>query len=1548
MPNYTWLYSIFFNHIASIQHFVKLRLLKRLKKEGVELESKRQLESRIFRGIKNFIYIPLIVWYLDNIVNTRIYRNKVEKNFLGLVKDYDTDENYVYICLIILNIPFRFFSMFKTAFYKIHIYYYLKLNRRIRHSTLYNARSNYSFNRFFSARVIHTRELERYTAFDTIERILNFVNIYSKKEYKDLAKEYIGYIYQINLNAATHKRREEYYDYFYFRTFGNYDPELEFYEIQKSRFFTRFWYYGTDFSYNLLSTHQLYMFFNYIHSPLHVRANTKSMYNFYYLLVYSKIYYYFYYFSYYFFPRFKEYGIFMFYINYFFCMVYSIFRLINMFIIFIFDGKSYIFLKYFWKNILYFFILFMNNKYFFLKYIAYFFFIVYIFFHYIITLFFVNLKLLILYIFEILFEFFSYLINTDLGRGYSFWHRYYMLKFYLIEYNIIYNIFVFFRNFLFNFFLILLIFFVLTTVPYIKELFFSEYFTYNFYFYLNRIFEYNKFIYFNEVLDNWWVPYFSPQKFINFYNGYCNYFEVRLKKLFGRVIVDAAHLGRRRYHYNMLFFDMYFKRRLYYLQWTKFNYIFVTFRQWIPGSFPWELYFYMHSYFWIAGHPARHFMPDIYFNTLPILWTFYWRYKYLVFMSKVFVPLYWFWKYSFSYIIFSFLIQTKDTIFFSYVLSFLKYVYNFYYKLNYNFFNFCYYYYFYFFFTVSKTMRYYFITYEALNCFWIYKSVRFMVIVDFINFLKLCLDSIYFITIEFCYGFFYFFYKIVYFVLNFFGLISFYNYFLFSLNFIPKFHIFISNWFDYLFTLNYDLDEYGRILSKHFRHRTRHRLGDWTKKDMAVSSVYKIIHRTISFEFKFRQFLFYMKKDLIKNFLVYNRIKVNTFNLFFFSFFSLYLNYVLMLLVLSFFSFKLRIFFKNDSILSSSPFFEWERFTKKNRHLVGRDEFYWLYNIRWLKKFDFYIDRYFSDDLYMRVFDKNDVKFGYYVYNQLNRFFITEERYLSATANQNRFLLYKRYYLQRYLSVIKDIDFIFYNYSISNKETHKKIFSYFDLFIPQMDEKKFDFNFKRDMVRGAGYADIYWLFFATPQLFYYRNWNFCRVLDRDEVTKEFYLNLKKSLFKAYSFYEMNRDGMNYDLFEFQFFEPEFYDDVLFENAGANKASDSNYFLHRIALSRWNTELVYVTPGQDIFELFAHVGYRDWVDKLEHYYNNLRNINSTYLNNFVDFGFFSFIEPVHSIRTHLDAEIVKNTIDLGVSDNAIGVKYSELYQYEDLGRVATEQYLFDLLDKTFASSSDPTISIVALTDDPTLGHKHSTTWTILTLFLPIIMITVIFQEYTYVHKYIAPHLWVRDALSSILYRIFLPQTAEIVLFHRLLTLEHYEHFYWFNPWTYIRTYVFDLYLIDNFSFWTGKHARFVQSKNEFLWIFSIINHDDFRYDNLSFLYWHFYIDAWRQCKESVIIFVLVDIFFYFLSILFFLCIFNWSLWFIDFYHYFSKKVHLVLDKDFNVDTYRVYEENIKKERERKKNKQFDFIDLDAFSKFKNKLSKDKKDIKHKKL
>jgi trehalose-6-phosphatase len=50
------------------------------------------------------------------------------------------------------------------------------------------------------------------------------------------------------------------------------------------------------------------------------------------------------------------------------------------------------------------------------------------------------------------------------------------------------------------------------------------------------------------------------------------------------------------------------------------------------------------------------------------------------------------------------------------------------------------------------------------------------------------------------------------------------------MNVIPHFFSFFSEWYDKFITLNYEVDEYGRILYKHFRHKTRKLQGYYYKR----------------------------------------------------------------------------------------------------------------------------------------------------------------------------------------------------------------------------------------------------------------------------------------------------------------------------------------------------------------------------------------------------------------------------------------------------------------------------------------------------------------------------------------------------------------------------------------------------------------------------------------------------------------------------------------------------------------------------------------------
>jgi len=65
-----------------------------------------------------------------------------------------------------------------------------------------------------------------------------------------------------------------------------------------------------------------------------------------------------------------------------------------------------------------------------------------------------------------------------------------------------------------------------------------------------------------------------------------------------------------------------------------------------------------------------------------------------------------------------------------------------------------------------------------------------------------------------------------------------------------------------------------------------------------------------------------------------------------------------------------------------------------------------------------------------------------------------------------------------------------------------------------------------------------------------------------------FFKIKKSLFKAYSYYEINGVEAPYDLFEFQFFDPKMYDAFLLENAyPGHYSKQTNRLLQKVALSR---------------------------------------------------------------------------------------------------------------------------------------------------------------------------------------------------------------------------------------------------------------------------------------------------------------------------------------------------------------------------------------------
>lgn len=105
---------------------------------------------------------------------------------------------------------------------------------------------------------------------------------------------------------------------------------------------------------------------------------------------------------------------------------------------------------------------------------------------------------------------------------------------------------------------------------------------------------------------------------MHYYLGYSNYFELRLRRSFGRFYSQAIAISNSSYAYNEFFFNFYFKKRFRYFLQYKYKTLHEFFMLFFPGFPPYDIYFIMHLKYFLTKHPARHFMLDVYYNVLPI------------------------------------------------------------------------------------------------------------------------------------------------------------------------------------------------------------------------------------------------------------------------------------------------------------------------------------------------------------------------------------------------------------------------------------------------------------------------------------------------------------------------------------------------------------------------------------------------------------------------------------------------------------------------------------------------------------------------------------------------------------------------------------------------------------------------------------------------------------------------------------------------------------------------------------------------------------------
>jgi hypothetical protein len=63
-----------------------------------------------------------------------------------------------------------------------------------------------------------------------------------------------------------------------------------------------------------------------------------------------------------------------------------------------------------------------------------------------------------------------------------------------------------------------------------------------------------------------------------------------------------------------------------------------------------------------------------------------------------------------------------------------------------------------------------------------------------------------------------------------------------------------------------------------------------------------------------------------------------------------------------------------------------------------------------------------------------------------------------------------------------------------------------------------------------------------------------------------------------------------------------------------------------------------------------------------------------------------------------------------------------------------------------------------------------------MVLPLISTAFIIQEYLYIHQFVLPHQFTRDLLTFLSSYIVSPQNAEILISHKILTIEHDNQYY----------------------------------------------------------------------------------------------------------------------------------------------------------------------------
>jgi hypothetical protein len=548
-------------------------------------------------------------------------------------------------------------------------------------------------------------------------------------------------------------------------------------------------------------------------------------------------------------------------------------------------------------------------------------------------------------------------------------------------------------------------------------------------------------------------------------------------------------------------------------------------------------------------------------------------------------------------------------------------------------------------------------------------------------------------------------------------------------------------------------------------------------------------------------------------------------------------------------------FLRDSRHFYNSATYEWQMFTKRQKRTkLGYDEYYWLYNIRWLRTFEFYWDKCFQDDLFAS-YRKNEDILGFELVNKLNEMMLqTDSKY----ALGNTYFKLRRYYFDRYLLFIRDIDYFFKNFSVRKHHlaTRWGFYSKYKFFFPLFEKATNEHNYavQYSFLTREYKMDYFWAHFITSYFLREKsqvdNLNFSN-------HRELYDSIRKSLFKAYAVFEMNQKDFPFDLFEFQFFEDEFFS-ALFENFASYDLNKSNV-LRKIIYSRSNTTLLY-SALSEADSVFGVVKYDK---KINDFFLYLDDLNKRYFNGFIDMGPYIFMTAFANITTNISPDIAKTAVDIDRAD-LIGVSYKKSMLLDELTSTEITESVFASVDYFFSKTKFNNMDMfkVFLKEEKLTTNKPISTWW---LFLVLIPFYVFYVELDFMFKYgryITPEGNFVDVYQYIVNYLFNERIS-----NRLMWIKHFaaDFYGWTKKLKYqvktahFRSVAWEVRWIELASFWTGNNAILPQSKLDYSWfLFRLFNEHDGYYKLFSIHFADFYIRALFGWHHVFKFFVLLKI------------------------------------------------------------------------------------------